>query len=281
MRPESETTPEPPRANILGVGISALTMRQALEVIDGWIARRERRYVCVATVHSLMEAQRDPALRAILNRSGLTTPDGMPLVWLSRRLGFPQVERVYGPDLLLALAEHGLERGYRHFFYGGAPGVAERLAARLRERFPGIRIAGAYAPPFRPLSPEEDAGVVELINGLQPDIVWVGLGCPKQERWMAEHVERIEAPALIGVGAAFDFLSGAKRQAPRWMQRHGLEWLFRLAQEPGRLWRRYLLDNPRFVLAVALQLSGIRRYPGPWSRDLAAQPGQARRLEER
>ncbi len=272
---------EPPRANILGVGISALTMRRALEVIDGWIARGERRYVCVATVHSVMEAQRDPALRAILNRSGLTTPDGMPLVWLSRRLGFPQVERVYGPDLLLALAEHGLERGYRHFFYGGAPGVAERLAARLRERFPGIRIAGAYAPPFRPLSPEEDAAVVALINRLRPDIVWVGLGCPKQERWMAEHVERLEAPVLVGVGAAFDFLSGAKRQAPRWMQRHGLEWLFRLAQEPGRLWRRYLLDNPRFVLAVALQLSGIRRYPGLWSRDLAAQPGQARRLEER
>lgn len=270
----------PPRANILGVGISALTMRWTLEIIDSWIERDERRYICVATVHSVMEAQRDPALRAILNQSGLTTPDGMPLVWLSRRLGFPHVERVYGPDLLLALAEHGLERGYRHFFYGGAPGVAERLADRLRERFPGIRIAGVYAPPFRPLLREEDALVVALINRLRPEIVWVGLGCPKQEHWMAEHVERLEVPVLIGVGAAFDFLSGVKRQAPRWMQHHGLEWLFRLAQEPRRLWRRYLLDNPRFVLAVALQLSGIRRYPEPWSRDLAPQSTPAQRLEE-
>lgn len=272
---------EPPRTNILGVGISALTMDLALRVIDGWIARRERRYVCVATVHSVMEAQRDPTLRAILNRSGLTTPDGMPLVWLSRRLGFPHVERVYGPDLLLALAEHGVERGYRHFFYGGGPGVADRLAARLAERFPGICIAGTYTPPFRPLPPEADAAVVELINGLEPDIVWVGLGCPKQEHWMAEHRERLDAPVLIGVGAAFDFLSGAKRQAPRWMQRSGLEWLFRLAQEPRRLGKRYLVYNPWFVLLVTLQLAGIRRYPEPWSRDLAIQQDQGRRLEER
>lgn len=250
----------PPRVNILGVGISALTMRRTLAVIDDWITRSERRYVCVATVHSVMEAQRDPALRDILNRSGLTTPDGMPLVWLSRWLGFPDVERVYGPDLLLALAEHGVDRGYRHFFYGGAPGVAERLAARLRERFPGIRIAGTHTPPFRPLAPDEDVAIVEVINGLKPDIVWVGLGCPKQERWMAEHVGRLEAPVLIGVGAAFDFHAGFKRQAPRWMQRHGLEWLFRLAQEPGRLWRRYLVYNPWFVLLVMLQLTGMRRY---------------------
>lgn len=263
---------EPPRTNILGVGISALTMDLALRVIDGWIARRERRYVCVATVHSVMEAQRDPTLRAILNRSGLTTPDGMPLVWLSRRLGFPHVERVYGPDLLLALAEHGVERGYRHFFYGGAPGVADRLAARLAERFPGIRIAGTYTPPFRPLPPEADAAVVELINGLEPDIVWVGLGCPKQERWMAEHRERLDAPVLIGVGAAFDFLSGAKRQAPRWMQRSGLEWLFRLVQEPRRLGKRYLVYNPWFVLLVALQLAGIRRYALPVWGELADEP---------
>jgi len=257
---QAGTAPLVPRANILGVGISALTMQRALEVIDSWIAERQRQYVCVATVHSVMEAHQDPEFRAILNRSGLTTPDGMPLVWLSRYLGFRWVERVYGPDLLLAVAEFGVLRGYRHFFYGGAPGVAERLAERLQARFPGIVIVGTYSPPFRPLTPEEDAFVVELINRSQPDIIWVGLGCPKQERWMAEYRERLEAPVLIGVGAAFDFHAGFKRQAPRWMQRHGLEWLFRLAQEPGRLWRRYLVYNPWFVLLVALQLAGIRRY---------------------
>jgi len=251
---------EPPRVNILGVGISAITMQTALAVIDGWIARREPHYVCVATVHGVMECQRDPALRRIYNRSGLTTPDGMPLVWLSRLSGFPSVERVYGPDLLLALCEHGLDRGYRHFFYGGEPGVAEALAARLRARFPGLQIVGTYTPPFRPLTPAEDAAVVATINAAGPDIVWVGLSTPKQDRWMAEHVGRLTAPVLIGVGAAFDFHSGRKRQAPRWMQRSGLEWLFRLSQEPRRLWRRYLIYNPLFVALVLLQWSGLRRY---------------------
>jgi N-acetylglucosaminyldiphosphoundecaprenol N-acetyl-beta-D-mannosaminyltransferase len=251
---------EPPRVNILGVGISAITMQTALAVIDGWIARREPHYVCVATVHGVMECQRDPALRRIYNRSGLTTPDGMPLVWLSRLSGFPSVERVYGPDLLLALCEHGLDRGYRHFFYGGGPGVAEALAARLRARFPGLQIVGTYTPPFRPLTPAEDAAVVATINAAGPDIVWVGLSTPKQDRWMAEHVGRLTAPVLIGVGAAFDFHSGRKRQAPRWMQRSGLEWLFRLSQEPRRLWRRYLIYNPLFVALVLLQWSGLRRY---------------------
>lgn len=251
---------EPPRVNILGVGISAITMRTALAVIDGWIVRQEPHYVCVATVHGVMECQRDPALRRIYNRSGLTTPDGMPLVWLSRLSGFPFVERVYGPDLLLALCEHGLDRGYRHFFYGGEPGVAETLATRLRARFPGLQIVGTYTPPFRPLTPAEDAAVVATINAAGPDIVWVGLSTPKQDRWMADHVGRLTAPVLIGVGAAFDFHSGRKRQAPRWMQRSGLEWLFRLSQEPRRLWRRYLLYNPLFVALVLLQWSGLRRY---------------------
>lgn len=251
---------EPPRTNVLGVGISAITMEMAVTVIDGWIARREPHYVCVATVHGVMECQRDPALRTIYNRSGLTTPDGMPLVWLSRLSGYRYVERVYGPDLLLALCAYGLPRGYRHFFYGGEPGVAEALAARLRARFPGLQVVGTCTPPFRPLTPEEDAAVVAAINAAGPDIVWVGLSTPKQDRWMAEHVGRLTAPVLIGVGAAFDFHSGRKRQAPRWMQRAGLEWLFRLSQEPRRLWRRYLIYNPLFVVLVLLQWSGLRRY---------------------
>ncbi len=251
----------PPRVNVLGVGISAINMGIALAQIDSWIARREQHYVCVTTVHGVMECQRDPSLRQAFNGSGLTTPDGMPLVWLSRLHGYRDVGRVYGPDLMLALSERSVERGYRHYLYGGADGVAELLAARLRARFPGIEIVGTYTPPFREMTPDEDAAAVRAINEARPDIVWVGISTPKQDRWMAGHVGRLDAPVLIGVGAAFDFHAGLKKQAPRWMQQSGLEWLFRLVQEPRRLWRRYLIYNPLFVALVALQLLGVRRYP--------------------
>jgi N-acetylglucosaminyldiphosphoundecaprenol N-acetyl-beta-D-mannosaminyltransferase len=249
-----------PRANILGVGVSALNMAMALEIIEGWIERREPHYVCVTGVHGVMESQRDGELRRIHNRAGLVTPDGMPLVWLSRLQGFHHVERVYGPDLMLALCERSAAKGYRHFFYGGAEGVPEQLASVLQKRFPGLQVAGTFSPPFRPLTPDEDDRIVQMINAAAPDIVWVGLSTPKQERWMAGHRERLTAPVLIGVGAAFDFLTGRKPQAPRWMQRAGLEWLFRLLTEPRRLWRRYLINNPRFVLLVLLQWSGLRRF---------------------
>jgi N-acetylglucosaminyldiphosphoundecaprenol N-acetyl-beta-D-mannosaminyltransferase len=251
---------EPPRVNILGVGISAINIDIALDLIETWIAHRESLYICVTPVHSVMECQRDPELRRICNASGMTTPDGMPLVWLCRLNGHRHVDRVYGPDLMLALCERSVTGGYRHFFYGGAEGVSEQLAANLQLRFPGLVIAGTYFPPFRPLTPEEDDQVVGMINETSPDVVWVGLGSPKQERWMAAHVGRVEAPTLIGVGAAFDFLTGRKRQAPRWMQRSGLEWLFRLLTEPRRLWRRYLVNNPLFVLLVLTQALGLRRY---------------------
>lgn len=250
-----------PRANVLGVGISAIDMDLAVRTIEGWIARREPHYVCVCTVHGVMECQRDPALRRIFNASGLTTPDGMPLVWLSHLQGFRHVSRVYGPDLMLALSARSPARGYRHFLYGGAGGVAEQLAARLRARFPGLQIVGTYTPPFRPLTAAEDEQVVNLINAAAPDIVWVGLSTPKQDRWMAAHVGRLRAPALIGVGAAFDFHAGRKKQAPRWMMNAGLEWLFRLSQEPRRLWYRYLVYNPLFIALVLLQLAGAKRYP--------------------
>ncbi len=251
----------PPRVNILGVGISTINMDIALEVIEGWIAHRESHYVCVTPVHSVMECQRDPELRRIYHASGMTTPDGMPLVWLSRLRGYHYVDRVYGPDLMLALCQRSIELGYRHFFYGGAEGVPEQLATNLQRRFPGLVIAGTYSPPFRPLTPEEDDQAVQMINEASPDVVWVGLGSPKQERWMAAHISRVKAPVLIGVGAAFDFLTGRKKQAPRWMQRNGLEWLFRLLTEPRRLWRRYLVNNPLFVLLVLAQALELRRYP--------------------
>jgi N-acetylglucosaminyldiphosphoundecaprenol N-acetyl-beta-D-mannosaminyltransferase len=249
-----------PRVNILGVCVSAINLPRAVEVIEDWIARRERRYVCVTGVHGVMESQPDFGLRQIHNAAGLVTPDGMPLVWISRFKGHPEVDRVYGPDLMLALCRRSIETGHRHFLYGGLPGVPEQLAARLQARFPGLRIVGTYSPPFGPLSAEEEARVTRLIDQAAPDVVWVGLSTPKQERWMAAHVGQVNAPVLIGVGAAFDFHAGLKKQAPRWMQRSGLEWLFRLMTEPRRLWKRYLVNNPKFILAVAMQFAGLRRY---------------------
>jgi len=234
---------------------------RVLSTIESWIASGDRQYICVSGIHGVMESQRDEALRAIHNAAGLVVPDGMPLVWLSRLWGAePEVERVYGPDLLLECCERSRRTGHRHFFYGGGPGVPDLLTARLCARFPGLAVAGVYSPPFRALTPEEDAEVIRRVNGTRPDIVWVGLSTPKQERWMAEHRDRLEAPVLIGVGAAFDFHAGLKRQAPQWMQRSGLEWFFRLVTEPRRLWRRYLRNNPLFVWSVLLQGLAVRRY---------------------
>jgi len=247
------------RVNILGVGVSAIDMSQALEIVEGWLARREPRYVCITGVHGIMESQRDEALRRIHNRAGLVTPDGMPLVWLSRLHGQHHVERVYGPDLLLACCERWVVKGYRHFFYGGGEGVAQRLADRLCRQYPGLIVAGTCTPPFHSLSAAEDRAIVREINDAAPDIVWVGLSTPKQERWKDSHVGRVRS-VLIGVGAAFDFHAGTKKQAPRWMQRSGLEWLFRLGMEPRRLWRRYLRNNPEFIWRVLLQAAGVARY---------------------
>jgi N-acetylglucosaminyldiphosphoundecaprenol N-acetyl-beta-D-mannosaminyltransferase len=257
------TTQQPgdlPRINVLGVGISAITMDQAQAEIESWIERGERRYVSVCTVHTVMECQKDPRMRQAVNEAGIGTPDGMPLVWLGKWWSRRGVGRVYGPDLMLALCESSVERGYSHYFYGGAEGVPELLAESLQSRWPGLKVAGAYSPPFRPLTSEEDALVIENINSVSPDIVWVGLGTPKQDLWMAAHREQLTAPVLIAVGAAFDFHTGRIPQAPSWMQRAGLEWLFRLLQEPKRLWHRYLVYNPLFVSLVLVQLLRIRRY---------------------
>lgn len=249
------------RTNVLGVGISAINLQMAVDTIEEWIRNRKQHYVCITGVHGVIESQRDPALKRIHNRSGMTTPDGMPLVWLSRLNGQKHVRRVYGPDLMLLVCEASLVHGFRHFLFGGAEGVPEDLAQQLRNRFPGLQIVGTYSPPFRPLSPSEDESIVRMINEADPDIVWIGLSTPKQERWMAEHLGKLHAPVMIGVGAAFDFHSGRKKQAPRWMQRSGLEWLFRLLTEPRRLWRRYLINNPLFLWLVTLQLLRLRQFP--------------------
>jgi N-acetylglucosaminyldiphosphoundecaprenol N-acetyl-beta-D-mannosaminyltransferase len=190
----------------------------------------------------------------------MVTPDGMPLVWFSHLKGYTFVERVYGPDLMLAVCEHSLSPGYRHFLYGGGKGVPELLAEKLKFRFPKLQVVGSFSPPFRALTTEEDNQVVDMINAAHSDIVWVGLSTPKQELWMAGHVARLSPSVLVGVGAAFDIHAGLKRQAPYWMQRRGLEWMFRLANEPQRLARRYLVNNPIFIVLALAQALGIKKY---------------------
>ncbi len=249
----------PPRIPVFDVGVSAVTMDAVIGEIDRWVAESARSYICVADAHSLVSAWSSPDLRAVYNAAGMVVPDGMPLVWLLRRLTDLPVGRVCGFDLLPAFARHAAGRGYRHFFYGAGPGVPERLGERLSARFPGFMVVGAHSPPFRPLTHEEDAEIVRIINAAEPDVIWVGLGAPKQERWMAEHRDRLDAPVLIGVGAAFDTEAGEKRRAPQWMQRAGLEWFFRLCSEPGRLWLRYARIVPLFVGLGALQIAKARR----------------------
>jgi N-acetylglucosaminyldiphosphoundecaprenol N-acetyl-beta-D-mannosaminyltransferase len=249
-----------PRINVLGVGVSAIDIPAAVAEIEAWIRDDRREYVCITGMHGIMESQRAPELIQIHNRAGLVTPDGMPLVWLLWWHGHRRADRVYGPDLMAAVFEAGRRQGWRHFLYGARPETLARLEANLRAHFPGALIVGRYSPPFRPLTEEEDAAVTAMICASGADIVWVGLSTPKQERWMASHRQRLTAKALIGVGAAFDFHANTVPQAPRFVQRSGLEWLFRLATEPRRLWRRYLTNIPVFIWRVLLQLSGIRAY---------------------
>ena len=217
-------------------------------------------YVCFCDVNSVSCARRDPAHLAALNQSFLTTPDGMPLVWLGRRAGHRHVTRVYGPDLLLEVCAATAGSDLTHFFYGAGPGTAEALAASLQARFPGLRIAGTHTPPFRELTAGEAAALESRIRDLRPSFFWVGLSTPKQEKFMAAFAPRLDTGIMLGVGAAFDFLSGRVRQAPRWMQRSGLEWLFRLCAEPRRLAPRYFKNNPLFVLRLLAEKTGLKKY---------------------
>ena len=253
------------RFNVLGVGISAINMQDSLATIQGWVNRGESHYITVTGVHGVMESQGDEEIRRIHNRAGMVTPDGMPMVWLGRRAGHSHMTRVCGPDMMLEVFKESVTQGYRHFLYGGNEGVPELLKNRLEEKFPGVDIVGAYSPPFRPLTEDEDQNIVTMINESRADIVWVGLSTPKQERWMAAHVGRLDASVLVGVGAAFDFNADLKSRAPLWMQQSGLEWLYRLLDEPKRLWKRYLINNPLFVLRVIGQTLGLKRYTDDWS----------------
>lgn len=243
------------RFNLLGVGISKLNLGSAVDRILAFVKGAAKGYVCVTNVHVLIEAQDDPELKRILNDSFLTTPDGMPLVWAGRFLRRNrEVGRVYGPDLMSEVFRASEGSGVRHFFYGGADGVAEKLRETMLSRFPGSEIAGTHTPPFRPLTEAEEASLHQQLLAANPDIIWVGLGAPKQEKFMAERFEKLPGKLMIGVGAAFDFHTGRVRQAPGWMQRCGLEWLFRLGIEPRRLFARYARTNPRFLGLLGREL---------------------------
>ena len=248
------------RVNVLGVGVSVLNLQTALAAIADAVRQKRKGYICVTGVHGVMEAQNDENFRAILNQAFLCTPDGMPMVWMGKIHGHSEMRRVYGPDLMLEVCAWSEKNQCRHFFFGGANGVADKLAEKLKARFPKMQIVGTFTPPFRPLNPAEEKELREKIRVARPDILWVGLSTPKQEKFMAEFSPTLEATLTIGVGAAFDFHSGRIKQAPRWMQRSGLEWFYRLCTEPRRLARRYFKNNPLFVAKIAGQLCGLKKY---------------------
>ncbi|MDQ3934338.1 MAG: WecB/TagA/CpsF family glycosyltransferase [Actinomycetota bacterium] len=245
---------------ILDIPIAMTDYAQAMDVMDGMIARRERGYVVAAAVHVVMVAQSDAEVRDALLGSTLTVPDGMPLVWAANHMGESLEDRVYGPSLMEQYSERCRDQGHRVWLYGGRDqGSLAQLALNMHKANPGMRIVGGYSPPFRPLTAEEEDEVARQINAARPDVLWVGIGVPKQEKWMARMRDRLDVPVMCGVGAAFDFLAGRISQAPEWMQKRGLEWTYRIAQEPRRLLPRYLSYNPRFMAAVTNQIVRERR----------------------
>jgi N-acetylglucosaminyldiphosphoundecaprenol N-acetyl-beta-D-mannosaminyltransferase len=265
-------------ADVLGVKVSAVDLRTAVDMADRWIAGQNQGYICVTGVHGVMEAQKDPELLSILNHAFINTPDGMPMSWVGHLQGLSQMDRVFGPEFMAAICEVSVDRGYRHFLYGGKPGVAGLLKETLQSRFPGLRIVGTYTPPFRELSAAEEDEVLTQVQAVKPHILWVGLSTPKQERFMAHYTDRLGVPLLIGVGAAFDYHTGGIRDSPHWIKRAGLQWLHRLLQDPRRLWKRYLLNNPAFMWNIALQMLKLRRYRGSPKVDA---PEERREIEVR
>lgn len=245
-------------STVLGIRVDVTTVMEAAGRTMSWASLGESRYVCVATVQTVMEAHDSSSYSVVINQADMVTPDGMPLVWMLRLKGNAVQQRVYGPDLMLSVLRAAESAPVPVALYGSSAEVLDRLQDRLRVMFPRLAVSFALSPPFRDLTPEEDQQVVERISESGARIVFVGLGCPKQEKWMAAHRGRIPA-VMIGVGAAFDFLSGAKPQAPAWMRGAGLEWLFRLAHEPRRLWRRYLWHNPRFTVLAIVDWLGVGR----------------------
>jgi len=239
--------------SILGVLVNAVNMHSALAQFNDWIKTKTHSYVCVAPAHSIMECVNNPSLLPVFNDADMVTPDGMAIVWLLHLKGFKETRRVYGPDLLSAACNLGIEKNWKHFLFGGGPTVAQKLAGKLQNQIPGLQVAGTYTPPYGRPSDADEITMIELLNNSGADILWVGMSSPWQEVWMHEHLGRINIPVMVGVGAAFDYLSGTKPQAPRWIQRIGMEWLFRLLKEPKRLWPRYK-QYPRFAFLALKEL---------------------------
>ena len=247
------------RANVLGIGIHALPLRGAVDAIATAICCQKKGYICVAGVHGIMEARRDPSLAHIFRDAFLVVPDGMPTVWMGRLQGLRMV-RVFGPELMLAVLQEPQLAHAKHYLYGGAPGVAKQLQEVLLSRNPELRITGTFCPPFRPLSTTEETTFINEIRYHQPDIIWVGLSTPKQEKFMAKYLPNLRTTLMIGVGAAFDFHTGRINDSPQWIKQMGMQWVHRLAQDPQRLWRRYLFNNPPFACNAILQVLGLRKF---------------------
>ena len=242
------------RVNVLGVGISTTNMANTLATIVRWIKNAERHYVCVTGVHGVMESQKDNNLKEVHNNSGMTVPDGMPMVWAGKIYGYLDMGRVYGPDLMWAICKDSVIKGFTHFLYGGNEGVVGELKHTLEKEFPGIKIVGTFTPPFRPLNNAEENDLINQVNLTKPDLFWVGLSTPKQEIFMSEYVSRLDTKVMLGVGAAFDYHTGRAKDSPDWIKKSGMQWLHRLLQDPKRLWKRYLVNNPVFVCKFLNQI---------------------------
>jgi len=245
---------------VIDTKIAALKFEDTVDVIEEWARIKKPSYVCICNTHSLVTASNDRGFQEALDKADLCTPDGMPLVWALKMLGFKDQDRVDGPKLMLKLCENSILNKNRIFLFGSTPGTLEKMTKALKERYEGIIICGSYSPPFRDLTNQEEHEIVELINHSRPDIVFVGLGCPKQELWMSRNLMKMNT-VMIGVGAAFDFISGGKKRPPIFFQRIGLEWLFRLISDPKRLWKRYAYNNPMFIykFIVTFRRNKLRR----------------------
>jgi N-acetylglucosaminyldiphosphoundecaprenol N-acetyl-beta-D-mannosaminyltransferase len=260
-----------PAAKLLGISVEALDMELTLKRIARELEARRKGYICMVGVHGIMEAHRDPELAAIYADSTITVPDGTPTVWVGRWQGHKKMQRVAGPDLMREVFRRKEFAGYTHFLYGGEKNVAEQLRERFTRRFPWAHIVGTYTPPFRDLNQEEEQRLIARVRELKPDIIWVGISTPKQERFMHRYLRLLDTTLMFGVGAAYDFHTGRIQDAPQWVKTIGMQWMHRLLQEPRRLWKRYLRNNPSFMWHIALQLSGLRQYSRTRSETLPAQ----------
>jgi N-acetylglucosaminyldiphosphoundecaprenol N-acetyl-beta-D-mannosaminyltransferase len=262
---EAMRSPLPPGAsapelNVLGVRVHPINVALVLRFVHDLVRANRKGYITVTGVHGITEAQRSPAILEAHNRSFLTVPDGMPLVYIGRCLGHRRMDRCYGPELMMAMFQASIRYGYTHFLYGGKRGIAQELRQRIERLVPGVRIVGTYSPPFRSLNGSERSELLRRISDLQPTVIWVGISTPKQEIFMHENLPALDTNVMVGVGAAFDILTGRLKSAPRVIQRMALEWVFRLAQEPRRLWRRYLVNNPVFLMRFGLQVLGLLNF---------------------